>query len=128
MNKNKATTYEQRMKLKKAMGNRCERCGATGQLEFHDRLSRGSEHHGLGSAARIRWYRSEWNKGNIELLCVLCHRRIELNARLKADKEYVEKNAIARGVPFRLMEACKDLWPDIPAPPSALGKKSSPFT
>ena len=128
MNKNKATTYEQRMKLKKAMGGRCERCGETEKLEFHDKLGRGSKHHALGSAARIRWYREEWNKGNIELLCEMCHRRIELNERLKRDKEWVEKNAIAKGVPFRLVEACKDLWPDSGATPSALGKKSSPFT
>ena len=128
MNKNKATTYEQRMKLKKAMGNRCERCGGTDQLEFHDRLGRGQEHHSLGSAARIRWYRSEWNKGNIELLCSLCHRRIELNHRMHTQRQDDQRNAIARGVPFNLKAACHDLWPDLSPPPSALGKNPPPLT
>jgi len=122
------TVYDQRMALKKAMGGRCERCGSTNQLEFHDRLERGDEHHALGSAGRYRWYRAEWNHGHIELVCAICHRRITLNARLKKERQDTERIAIAKGVPFNLKAACAELWPDLQAPPSALGKNPPPLT
>jgi len=128
MPKKGRTVYEMRMALKRAMGGRCERCGSTDKLEFHDRLERGAEHHGLGSAGRYRWYKAEWTRGNIELICERCHRTHSLACRLKAEQADRVRNAIAKGVPFRLAEACRELWPDLQGPPSALGKNPSPFT
>jgi hypothetical protein len=122
------TTYEKRMALKKAMGGRCSRCPERDGLEFHDVLERGAEHHGLGGAARLRWYRAEWHAGHVVLLCGRCHRLQTLNDRLAKRKAGQPRIAQARGVPFDLMKACAELWPDSPPPLPALGKNPSPLT
>jgi len=50
------------------------RCSATTQLEFHCIVPTGNLHHKMGMVKRQSFYRSEFAKGNLALLCVACHR------------------------------------------------------
>lgn len=114
--------FRLRNKIKADLGNKCARCPNTDSLEFHDKRARGNEHHGLGSKARMLWYREAHSKGEIELLCPRCHRLETQNARIKKEKEQAAREAAARIVPMSLVELCQELW----GPPSAQGEKSSP--
>ena len=87
--------YNLRQALKKELGGKCSRCKSTMGLEFDCILPAGAEHHGLGSAARIRFYRGEHAKGNLQLLCARCHNvktQNERAGRKRAEAERAWRN------------------------------------
>ena len=66
-------TQERREALRKALGNVCKHCKATGKLHFDCVYPQGHAHHQMGSRDRIIFYEREHKRGNIQLLCARCH-------------------------------------------------------
>jgi 5-methylcytosine-specific restriction endonuclease McrA len=73
-----------RLELIFEMGGKCERCSSVERLEFHVVQSVGGEHHYYDWSQRIRFYRSQLERGNLQLLCRVCHQRQTTSDNCKA--------------------------------------------
>lgn len=56
------------------MGGRCSRCPATEKLEFHHTKPRTWAANRVGRWSRLKLYREDWLRGDIELLCSRCNK------------------------------------------------------
>jgi hypothetical protein len=62
------------------LGGKCSRCGAGAPFEMHLIKSDGGKHHQMNGADRVYFYAEQSVSGNVELLCVACHRGLTLQA------------------------------------------------
>ena len=67
---------ELRSVLRAQLGGKCDRCGATENLEFHLAVGDGAAHHLMSSRDRVYFYAKEVARRNCCLLCADCHRRV----------------------------------------------------
>ena len=63
-----------RVWLRNQLGGRCCVCGTMLDLQFDFIKSDGGAHHKLSSHDRVRAYITEFNRGNLQLLCGLHNR------------------------------------------------------
>ena len=62
-----------RDELRWVLGNECECCGCTEDLQFDCITPCGRKHHGYGWAQRMSFYRRQMRAGNLQLLCGRCN-------------------------------------------------------
>lgn len=72
-NATRAWVRAARLRLKAELGNKCRQCGTTENLEFH-LCGPSKKHHGIGTAARLTFYRRQASLNLVVLLCSSCHR------------------------------------------------------
>lgn len=56
--------------------NKCYFCGNRHHLEFDCIIPQGDKHHRMESSGRMSFYRKQFRKNNLRLLCEKCHRQI----------------------------------------------------
>lgn len=65
-----------RAELVSVLGGHCQSCSSTHKLEFHFHGFGGENHHFMPWPERIRWYWSRHLRGEVTLLCKLCHQKV----------------------------------------------------
>lgn len=64
---------EKRDNLRLKLGGKCARCSASEHLQFDCIVTRGKAHHEMSFRQRLNFYEQEAARGNLQLLCPLCH-------------------------------------------------------
>lgn len=90
-----------RQRLLDALGNKCSRCPQTDYLQFDCKKPMGSKHHKMFSDNRLKFYLTQLEAGNLQLLCPKCH----------TFKTMQDMN-ILRGYRIRLAADCKPKGPN----------------
>ena len=55
------------------LGERCAWCGRDSELQFDCIVPQGHAHHAMGARSRMVFYRRQWRRQNLQLLCPDCH-------------------------------------------------------
>lgn len=69
-----------RIELLILLGGTCFKCGTEDMLEFDCIQPQGHRHHTFDTSQRMSFYRAQYKKGNLQILCERCHNK-------KASKE-----------------------------------------
>lgn len=64
-----------RQELMALLGNVCAHCGATCNLEFDCVRPQGDRHHRGDASQRMCFYRRQFRRGNLQVLCGDCNAR-----------------------------------------------------
>ena len=70
-----------RFDLRERLGGVCVHCGSEKNLEFDCIEPQGDRHHRMESSIRVSFYRKEFRRNNLQLLCRECHIRKSLTER-----------------------------------------------
>lgn len=64
---------KERERIMQILGKRCRRCGVDFCLTFDCIKPTGDGHHRLSSVARMTYYREQFRRGNLQVLCSSCN-------------------------------------------------------
>ena len=65
--------HRSRAHLLTLLGERCAWCGRDSGLQFDCIVPQGHAHHEMGARSRMVFYRRQWRRGNLQILCPDCH-------------------------------------------------------
>ena len=99
----KAWARMARLRLIAQLGGKCESCGWEAGLQFDCIKPTGDDHGRKDTSARMSIYHRQHRRGNLQLLCALCHQKKSLDDRIqqrqKALAEFYADGTVTRSRP-----------------------------
>jgi len=71
--RHKAWARVARARLLLSLGGICKHCGRPDALEFDCIIPTGDKHHRMDTSARMSFYHSQHQRGNLQILCERCN-------------------------------------------------------